>query len=228
MPYPFFAMISRMKYISRWGLMRNTRGENIQEHSLQVALIAHALAVIRNEYFGGGADADRAAVMGMFHDCDEIITGDMPTPVKYFNDGIREAYREVEQAAREKLLGMLPPRMRPVYAGFLAHGGAGATGPAGGGAAAGSGDGAAADGGDASDRAAAGGGDAALWRLVKAADTISAHIKCLEELTTGNTEFTAAAEATRQKVAGMGLAEADFFMKEFVDAFRLSLDEVGL
>jgi len=207
-PYPFFAMAARMKYISRWGLMRNTRQENIQEHSLQVAMVAHALAVINNRRFGGDADPDRAAVLGMYHDCDEIITGDMPTPVKYYSEGIREAYREVEQAAKGKLLSMLPDDLRPVYEGLLSHGGAGGGGRGG-------------DGGGEE-------GDAALWRLVKAADTISAHIKCLEELSTGNQEFAAAAAATEKKVRAMGLPEADCFMDEFIGAFKLSLDETGL
>ena len=117
--YNFFAMLSRMKYINRWGLMRNTRGENIQEHSQQVAVVAHALALIRNRYFGGDVDADRTAVIALFHDCDEILTGDLPTPVKYFNEGILSAYREVEGIAKDRLLSMLPAELRPDYAELL-------------------------------------------------------------------------------------------------------------
>ena len=98
----FFAMMSRMKYINRWGLMRNTLKENICEHSLEVAMIAHALGVINNTYFDGNLNADRLAIMGMYHDSTEIITGDMPTPVKYYNPAIRDAYKEVELVARDE------------------------------------------------------------------------------------------------------------------------------
>ena len=111
----FFAMLSRMKYINRWGLMRNTQKENISEHSLDVAIIAHALAVLHNTRFGGHADAERAAVLGMFHDATEILTGDMPTPVKYYNPQIRAAYHQVEQVAGSRLLQMLPEDLRPSY-----------------------------------------------------------------------------------------------------------------
>jgi 5'-deoxynucleotidase len=114
-----------MKYINRWGLMRNTRSENIQEHSLQAALIAHALALIRNRRFGGNADADRAAVLAMFHDCDEILTGDLPTPVKYFNESILNAYREVENEAKDRLLSMLPDGLKDDYRDILYRGGEG-------------------------------------------------------------------------------------------------------
>ena len=113
--YPFFAMLSRMKYINRWGLMRNTRAENICEHSLDVGLIAHALALIGNKKFGKNYDAERAAVLGMLHDASEIITGDMPTPVKYHSKEIRSAYAEVEDRAVDHLVSMLPEEFRPDY-----------------------------------------------------------------------------------------------------------------
>ena len=119
--YHFFAFISRMKYITRWGLMRNTQPENIQEHSLQVAVISHALAVIKNQYFHGNVNADRAAVLGMYHDCNEIITGDMPTPIKYFNPEISQAYKNVEDVSKNKLLTMLPEELKPVYSSILFH-----------------------------------------------------------------------------------------------------------
>ena len=106
--YHFYAMLSRMKYINRWGLMRNTREENICEHSLEVAMIAHSLAVLKNQRFGGRVNPERAALLGMFHDAAEIITGDLPTPVKYFNSEIRAAYQEVENMAKDRLLSMLP------------------------------------------------------------------------------------------------------------------------
>ena len=122
---PFYAILSRMRYINRWGLMRNTRSENIQEHSLQAAIISHALALIKNKRFGGRVDANRAAVIAMFHDCDEILTGDLPTPVKYFNEKLLNAYREVEDTAKERLLSMLPDDLRREYGELFYHSGEG-------------------------------------------------------------------------------------------------------
>lgn len=116
----FYAMLSRMKYINRWGLMRNTNSENISEHSLDVAILAHALAVLRNRRYDGNVNADRAALLGLYHDCTEIITGDLPTPVKYYNPTIREAYREVEDMAKDRLLSYLPSDLRPSYEPLLA------------------------------------------------------------------------------------------------------------
>lgn len=111
----FFAYLARMKFIRRWGLMRNTRTENIQEHSLQVAMIAHGLAVIRNERFGGSVDPARVALLAVFHDAEEVITGDLPTPVKYFSDEVREAFSSIGRVAQDRLLSMLPAFMRPSY-----------------------------------------------------------------------------------------------------------------
>lgn len=111
----FFSMLSRMKYINRWGLMNNTRNENISEHSLEVAMIAHCLATLGNVRLGKKLNADRIAVMGIFHDCTEIITGDMPTPVKYYNKEIRNAYKQVEEIAKNELLDLLPKDLRSVY-----------------------------------------------------------------------------------------------------------------
>jgi 5'-deoxynucleotidase len=113
--YDFFAFLSRMRYISRWGLMRNTVPENIQEHSLDVAVIAHALALIRNTYFNGSLDPSRAALYGIFHDASEIFTGDMPTPVKHFNPDFKKSFHELEDRARRKLLAMLPPELAREY-----------------------------------------------------------------------------------------------------------------
>ena len=188
--YGFFAFLARMKYINRWGLMRNTRNENIQEHSLQVSMIAHVLALISNKYFQGAVDANRVAVIAMFHDCDEIITGDLPTPIKYFNNSIREAYREVEKTAKAKLLSMLPEELRETYDDLLSYE-----------------------------------DDETVRRLVKAADTISAHIKCIEELSMGNTEFEQAAAATLAKLNAMNMPEVETFIRDYLGAFRLSLDE---
>lgn len=117
--YHFFAMLARMKYISRWGLMRSTFHENISEHSLDVAIIAHALATIRNRRFDGNLNPERAALLGVFHDCTEILTGDLPTPVKYFNPEIRDAYKKVEHVAGEKLLSLLPEDLRESYTGLF-------------------------------------------------------------------------------------------------------------
>jgi 5'-deoxynucleotidase len=189
--YHFYAMLSRMKNINRWGLMRNTRSENLCEHSFETAVIAHALAVLRNTRFGR-ADAERAALLALFHDSTEILTGDMPTPVKYYNPEIRSAYREVEQVARERLLGFLPDDMKPVYRPLL-----GEPLPS----------------------------DAELLPLVKAADKISAVIKCVEEKRMGNSEFASAETALRRAVAEMRLPEADCFLEEFLPSYSLTLDE---
>ena len=117
--FHFFAFLSRMKYITRWGLMRNTQPENIQEHSLQVAMIAHALALIKNRFYGGNVNADRIAVLGMYHDSNEIITGDMPTPIKYYNPQIKRVYKEIEVISKNKLLSMLPEGLVDAYSGLL-------------------------------------------------------------------------------------------------------------
>ena len=158
----FFAYISRMRFIQRWALMRNTAQENVQEHSHQVAVLAHALAVIRNQRFGGCVDAGQVVVAALYHDASEILTGDMPTPIKYDNPDIRRAYKEVEAVAERKLLHMLPEELQTVYAPVL-------TGQ---------------------------GGE--VEKLVKAADKLSAWIKCVEEMKAGNLEFRAAAEQTER------------------------------
>lgn len=188
----FFAMLSRMKYIDRWGLMRNTRRENISEHSLDVAVIAHALAVLRNTRFGGDVSPERAALLAMFHDTPEIVTGDLPTPVKYYSAQIRSAYREVELGAQQKLLGMLPKDLEPAYRPLIIQD-------------------------DPS--------DAELLPLVKAADKISAVIKCVEERRMGNSEFKKAEETLLASLAAMNLPEAGCFLKEFLPSYSLTLDE---
>ena len=187
----FYAMLSRMKYINRWGLMRNTRPENICEHSLDVSVLAHALALLRNRRFGGTVNPERAALLGLYHDATEILTGDLPTPVKYYNPEIRNAYREVEQVAQKKLLSLLPEDLRPDYRPLLVE--------------------------QEEDRE--------LWRIVKAADKISALIKCLEEKRMGNAEFEKAEFSLRQAVLSMHLPEADCFLEEFLPSYSLTLDE---
>ena len=191
MAHNFFPMTARMRYIARWGLMRNTQPENIQEHSHQVAVLAHALAVIQNQYFGGSVDPGRVAVAALYHDASEILTGDLPTPIKYYNPDIRDAYREVEQFSAHKLLHMLPEALRPSFAPLLREG-----------------------------------YDPGLRTLVKAADKLSAHLKCLEELKAGNREFQSAAQQTRAALDAFHLPELDYFLAEFLPAFPLTLDEL--
>lgn len=190
--YHFFAMLSRMKYITRWGLMRNTRGENVCEHSLETALVAHALASLGNEKFGKSYDPERAAVLAMFHDASEIITGDMPTPVKYHSEEIRKAYAEVEDRAVEHLVSMLPKELRPAYRELMTMDGL---------------------------------RDEELKTLVKAADKISAVIKCVEERRSGNRDFSKAEQTILKSIGAMGLPEADYFLKEFLPSYGLTLEE---
>lgn len=186
----FFAYISRMRYIPRWALMRNSFAENVQEHSHMVAVLAHALAVIRGEVFGGDIDAGQVAVYALYHDATEIITGDMPTPIKYYNPEIKQSYRKVESVAADKLISLLPDELRASYRPILR------------------------------------GEDREIHRLVKAADKLSAYIKCLEELKAGNLEFKRAAEQTRAALGEMRLPELDWFMEHCMESFSMTLDEL--
>ena len=187
----FFAMIFRMKYINRWGLMRNTRSENLSEHSLDVAMIAHALGVIRNKRFGGDINVDRLAVLGIFHDTNEIITGDLPTPIKYYNDDIKSAYKSLEQSASNQILELLPEDLRSEWEDvFLPSD-------------------------DYSEYTA----------IVKAADKISALIKCIEEERAGNTEFMTAKKSQLDAIDSITLPEVKVFMQEFLPGFYRTLDE---
>lgn len=190
----FFAMMARMKYIERWALMRNSDSENICEHSLEVAMIAHALAVISNVRLKNDLDVNKAALIGLYHDATEIITGDLPTPVKYYNDEIKSAYKEVEQIATNKLLGMLPEDMRPYYNNLFNKTYE----------------------------------EAYLWKLVKAADKLSALIKCIEEEKTGNLEFKNARMSTIKSLEAMNLDEVRIFEEEFLGSYELTLDELQL
>ena len=190
MSYSFFAMISRMKYIDRWALMRNTDRESLDSHSKEVAVIAHALAVIGNKRFGNAYNPDRAAVLGLYHDAHEIITGDMPTPVKYQNEDILVAFKAVEDSANEKLLNKLPEDLREEFASLL-------TGE---------------------------NEDEELLVLIKAADRLSALIKCIEERKAGNTEFKEAEKSTLKRIKKMNIPEADVFLNEFLPAYEQSLD----
>lgn len=188
--YNFYALIARMKYIDRWALMRNTERENIQEHSHQVAVLAHALAVLQNRYFGGTLDPGAVAVAALYHDATEIITGDMPTPIKYFNDSLRDSYKEVEAVAADRLLAMLPPELRGEYEPLLKE------------------------------------QDPEIRAVVKAADKLSAYLKCVEELKAGNNEFRLARQQTWEALVDNPLPALQYFIEHFLPSFELTLDEL--
>ena len=190
--YNFFAYISRMKNIDRWALMRNTRNENIQEHSYDVAVLAHALALIANKRFEGKFDPERAAMYALFHDTNEIITGDMPTPVKYYNPEIKEAYKKLEDISKDKLLAMLPDYLREEYRELFFF-----------------------------EKLAP-----EYKVLIKAADKISAYIKCIEEGKAGNAEFRKAENATKAAVRELKFPAADYFLDTFIPPYTLTLDEL--
>lgn len=187
----FFALLSRMRYITRWGLMRNTFSENIQEHSHQTAVLAHALALIRRDVLHlETPDPNRCAVAALYHDASEILTGDLPTPIKYFNPKIKEAYKQVEHAAGNRLLDMLPPALRESYAPLIHE------------------------------------DDPELLPIVKAADRLSAYIKCIAEQKAGNKDFDSAAEQTMQALRGMERPELDWFLENCLPQFSLDLDQL--
>ena len=186
----FYALLARMRYIQRWALMRNTEPENIQEHSHMVAILAHALALLQNKHFGGHIDPGQAVLLALYHDATEILTGDLPTPIKYYAPEIRDAYKKVEAVACGRLLAMLPDELRPDYDDVL-------------------------------DCA-----DGEVLELVKAADKLSAYIKCVEELKAGNAEFRRAAEQTRAALDAMHLPELDYFMEHCAESFSMTLDEL--
>ena len=202
MTYSFFAMMARMKYIERWALMRNSATENISEHSMEVAMLAHGLAIIGNEKHGKNYNVERAALMGLYHDATEIITGDMPTPVKYHDDDIKTAYKRVEAAAGKSLVGMLPDYMQRYYEPlFLSE----------------SVEGDEVEGKEISD----------LWRIVKAADKLSALIKCIEEEKAGNKEFSTAHLTIFTALSKMQMPEIDTFIEDFLPAYSKTLDELS-
>ena len=192
MSYNFFAYLSRMRYIGRWSLMRNALPENIQEHSHEVAVLAHALGLIRREVFGVPCDPEEYAAVALYHDCSEILTGDLPTPIKYHSPEIIEAYRSVEALACEKLLATLPDELREAFRPMLA--------------------------GETAER---------CRDLVKAADKLSAYIKCIAERRAGNDDFLSAERQTRKILEDMRLPEVDYFLQHFIPAFELTLDELG-
>ena len=187
----FYALMGRMRYITRWGLMRNTFSENIQEHSHQVAVLAHALALIRRDILQmDGPDPDKCAVAALYHDASEILTGDLPTPIKYYNPDIKSAYKQVERIAGERLLDMLPKPLRSSYAPLVLE------------------------------------EDEAVAAVVKAADKLSAYIKCVEEQKAGNTEFDSAARQTMESLAAMNSPELHWFIENCLEPFSLNLDQL--
>ena len=187
----FYALLGRMKYITRWGLMRNTFSENIQEHSHQVAVLAHALALIRRDILKlPTPDPDKCAVAALYHDASEILTGDMPTPIKYYNPDIKDAYKQVERIAGERLLSMLPEALRESYRDYVME-----------------------DVGD-------------MLPIVKAADKLSAYIKCVEEQKAGNTEFDSAEKATMEAMKAMNRPELDWFIANCLEPFKLNIDQL--
>lgn len=189
--YKFFAFLDRMKYIKRWSLMRSVREENIMEHTEQVAVIAHALALIGKRFFGKDTDAERTVLYALYHETGEVITGDLPTPIKYFNEEIRTAYKDLEKTAVKKLLGMLPEELRGDYEGYVLP-------------------------------------DTKCYeyRLAKAADRISAYLKCVEEVKAGNTEFKKAKISTLKAIRALDLEEVGYFMEHIAPAYELTLDEL--
>ena len=187
----FYALMGRMRYITRWGLMRNTFSENIQEHSHQVAVLAHALALIRRDILGlEGPDPDKCAVAALYHDASEILTGDLPTPIKYYNPDIKDAYKQVEHIAGKRLLDMLPPQLRNSYESYVLE------------------------------------SDETVLPIVKAADKLSAYIKCVEEQKAGNKEFDSAAAAAMEIMKKRNQPELDWFIENCLPAFALNLDQL--
>ena len=189
--FAFFALISRMKYVNRWGLMHNDREENLMEHSFETAVIAGALANIENELFGGNHDVDKITQAALFHDASEIITGDMPTPVKYINSKMSDVYKAVEKKAEQTLIDTLPIQLQPRYSEYFEP-------------------------------------DEQTYQIIKAADRISALLKCIQEIRVGNGDFVTAQESTLEKIRNIPLKSVQYFMENMLPAYYLTLDELSL
>ena len=189
--FKFFAFLNRMKYIKRWSLMRSVREENIMEHSQQVAVIAHALALIRNKTFGGNVDVNKVVLLAQYHEVGEVITGDLPTPIKYFNPEIKSAYKDLEKTASKKILNMLPENLKSEYEEYILPN-----------------------------------EDSEEYKLVKCADRLSAYLKCVEEVKSGNSEFKKAKASILNDLKGLKSKEVDYYLKEFAPAYELTLDEL--
>ena len=191
MRYDFYAYMDRMKYIKRWQLMRSTRKENIMEHSQSVAVLAHALVTIHNDVYGGNADVLKTVLYAMYHEVSEVMTGDLPTPIKYYNRSIHGAYKELEKNACEKIVATLPDEMRGGIEPYVI-----------------------------ADE------DCVEYRLVKAADRLSAYIKCLEELRSGNGEFKKAKKSIEADLHEKNIPEVEYFFEHFIPSFSLTLDDL--
>ncbi len=186
----FYAYLSRLRWIKRWGLKRNAHDENVMEHSWEVAVIAHTLALIKNRYYGGTVDANAVATAALYHDITEVITGDLPTPIKYHSPEINAAYKQIEQRAEFELLALLPDDLQSDFRALIQH--------------------------EKIPEAHA--------ELIKAADKISAYLKCQAELKAGNREFETASEQIALKIAESQQPEVIFFMQVFVPSCKLTLD----
>ena len=191
MRYDFYAYMDRMKYIKRWQLMRSVRDENIMEHSQNVTLLAHALAVIHNEEFGGKADVLKTVLYAVYHETSEVMTGDLPTPIKYYNNQLHGAYKELEKSACEKIVNTLPEKMQSAIAPFVL-----------------------------ADE------NSIEYNLVKAADRIAAYVKCLEELRSGNSEFSKAKKSIEEDLLSRNMPEVEYFFKHFIPSYSLTLDDL--
>ncbi len=187
----FYAYLDRMKFIKRWQLMHSARDENIMEHSHSVAVLAHALCAIENNVYGGSADTQKTVFYALYHEVSEVMTGDLPTPVKYFNNSIHGEYEKLEQLAVDKIAGTLPEELRGEFYPYLQ-----------------------------ADKSTL------EYRLMKAADKLSAYIKCLEEIRLGNPEFAKAKKTIENDLIGMKMRAVDYFFERFIPAFSLTLDEL--
>ncbi|MBQ8322859.1 MAG: 5'-deoxynucleotidase [Clostridia bacterium] len=191
MRHDFYAYMDRMKYIKRWQLMRSVREESIMEHSYGVTLLTHALAVIHNEVFGGNADTSKAVLYALYHETSEVMTGDLPTPIKYYNHGIHGAYKDLERHASEKIAATLPAEMHDAIAQYVM-----------------------------ADE------ESIEYKLMKAADRLSAYVKCLEELRSGNREFAKAKKSIEKDLKARKMPEVDYFFEHFIGSYDLNLDEL--
>jgi len=186
----FYAYLSRLRWIKRWGLKRNAHEENVMEHSWEVAVIAHTLALIKNRYFDGQLDANAVATAALYHDITEVITGDLPTPIKYHSPAILGAYKQIEQQAETELLNLLPDALQDDFRALIQH-----------------------------DRL-----PESHQYLIKAADKISAYLKCQAELKAGNTEFEMAVQQLAKNIDELRQPEVVFFMQVFAPSCGLTLD----
>lgn len=185
----FFAIMSRMKLIARWSLMRSTRQESLMEHSAEVAIIGEALGFIRNEYFGGDVDVQKISSLAIYHDVNEVVSGDLPTPIKYYNEKMETAYHEIEKEITDRLLESLPDKLKDRYAGYLNP--------------------------DCNSEE---------YKIMKAADKLSAFIKCVEERACGNHEFDKAYETIKKSLSELNMKEVDFFVDNFLEGFGKPID----